>query len=74
MFGKARLLLSILALMLTAGCSNPCGELAERTCQEQGETTEACTQARERADYAGGQAREQCKTALDLVEAMKKSR
>ena len=51
------------------GCGNPCGTLADKTCEKVGEEAPLCKEARKRADSAGSDERKTCRRALELFEA-----
>jgi len=72
MFRKMLVLFTVLPFLMH--CSNPCERLAEVTCEEQGPSSKRCEEAQAKADAASTRVQAHCSTALELVEAMKKSR
>jgi hypothetical protein len=67
---KTRLaVLAAAAALGTSGCGNPCGALADRTCEKAGEDAPLCKEARKRAETAGSTERATCERALRIYEA-----
>jgi len=70
MSGKVRVtILAAAAALALGGCGNPCGTLADRTCDKAGENAPLCKEARKRAETAGSTERATCERALKIFEA-----
>ncbi len=68
-----RSLLTILAVStLTAGCGNPCEEIAETACATAGAESEECGRLEQLAAHASSEDRRACAVALNLVESLEK--
>jgi hypothetical protein len=59
-------------LFLNSGCASSCDQLAELTCQETGEDSQECKNARTRASEASASEKEGCDRALELVKSLEK--
>lgn len=70
---KGRLTFALLLVVTVGcaagGCGNPCGTLADRTCDKVGEEAPLCKEARKRAETAGSAERATCERALRIYEA-----
>jgi len=62
-------LVAAVAALAVGGCGNPCGTLADRTCEKVGEDAPLCKEARKRAETAGSTERATCERALRIFEA-----
>ena len=69
-----RFLLLILSLLALTACTGPCEELAEISCENAGDSSEACSWITERAGQATNHDKRACKVALELVAELEKAK
>lgn len=60
----------VLVIAAVAGCSSPCGRLADRACEREGEKSRACQDVRRSASRAGDEEQGYCRTALAVISAL----
>ena len=64
------LMIGAFLLVISAGCSNPCEEIAEVGCQFAGEQSEECAKVRKHAENPSAEDKRACRVVLELVDKL----